>query len=184
MSMRIVLPLLLLLARVLYGVARAGTGGDGPTAAGDAAPRVWLLRHAEAGSSDDPVLTPAGTARADAWHAALGSPVLGRVYATDTRRSRATAGAIAADAGVAVDIYDPARPEALVRLLRERAEPAVVVAHSNTLNELALAMGADPGMAPIAHDEHDRVHAMPLAGSATAKPQPVPATSTAAPDPR
>lgn len=168
MHARIVLPLLILLALILYAIARATTGADAATATGEASAattadaQVWLVRHAEAGSGPDPALTPAGVARADAWYATLGSPVLRRVYATDTGRSRETAGAIAADAGVEVDIYDPARPEVLVQQLLERGEPAVVVAHSNTLNELAQALGADPHQPPIAHDEHDRVYALPL----------------------
>ncbi|MEN1971281.1 histidine phosphatase family protein [Luteimonas sp. MJ204] len=165
MYVRIVLPLLLLLALILYSVANAAPGADGAAAAGDAA-RVWLLRHAEAGSGPDPALTPAGVARADGWHAQLGSPALRRIYATDTLRSRETAAAIAADAGAELDIYDPAHPEALVQLLRERSEPAVVVAHSNTLNELAQALGADAGLPAIAHDEHDRVYLMPLRDTA------------------
>lgn len=167
MHARIVLPLLILLALLLYAIARATTGAAGAAPTGEATAaatdaKVWLVRHAEAGSGPDPALTPAGVARADAWHATLGSPALRRVYATDTGRSRETAGAIAADAGVEVDIYDPAHPEALVRLLMERGEPAVVVAHSNTLNELAQALGADPHQPPVAHDEHDRVYTMPL----------------------
>ncbi|MGY1530219.1 serine hydrolase [Luteimonas sp. A649] len=144
----------------------------GQALAGDAAgPRAWLVRHAEAGSGPDPALTPAGVARADAWYATLGSPALRRVYATDTGRSRETAGAIAADAGVEIDIYDPAHPEALVQRLLERGEPAVVVAHSNTLNELAQAMGADLHLPAIAHDEHDRVYAMSLGKAAKARAQ-------------
>lgn len=162
MYVRIVLPLLLLLAMILYAIVRPASGADIPAARGPGDAQVWLLRHAEAGGDPDPALTPAGVARADAWHAALGSPALRRVYATDTRRSRETAGAIAADAGAELDIYDPAQPEALVQRLRQRAEPAVVVAHSNTLNELAQALGADPHQPPIGHDEHDRVYTMPL----------------------
>jgi len=174
MHARIVLPLLILLALLLYAIARATTGADGTATAGDAAATasgatVWLVRHAEAGSGPDPALTPAGVARADAWYATLGSPALRRAYATDTGRSRETAGAIAADAGVEIAIYDPADPEALVQLLLERGEPAVVVAHSNTLNELAQAMGADLHLPPIAHDEHDRVYAMPLGEAAGAQ---------------
>lgn len=165
MYARIVLSILVLLACIVLAVAMASPGPEGAGAAATG-PTVWLLRHAEAGGDSDPALTASGAARADGWHAALGAPALRRVYATDTRRSRETAAAIAADAGseagVAIEIYDPAQPGALVRQLRERAEPAVVVAHSNTLNELAQAMGAGPELAAIAHDEHDRVYAMPL----------------------
>src|SRR5690606_20030996 len=88
MHARIVLPLLILLALLLYAIARATTGADGTATAGDAAATasgatVWLVRHAEAGSGPDPALTPAGVARADAWYATLGSPALRRAYATD-----------------------------------------------------------------------------------------------------
>lgn len=118
---------------------------------------VWLVRHAEAGAGPDPALTAAGEARADAWYAELGEPSIEVVFATDTRRSRDTADAIAADAGARVELYDPARPDLLVERLRALAVPAVVVGHSNTLGPMAELFGADAG-APIDHDEHDRVY--------------------------
>ena len=123
---------------------------------------VWLLRHAEAGEGSDPSLSAAGRARADAWHGVLGAPALRRVYATDTRRSRETAAAIAADAGAEVELYDPGEPGALIRQVVERNEPAVVVAHSNTLNPLAEALGAGPDLEEIGHDEHGRVYRVDL----------------------
>lgn len=146
----------LALAVLLGQVAVAGASPD------SLATQAWLLRHAEAGEGPDPALTAAGRERAAAWHERLGAPVLERVYASDTRRARETAEAIAADAGAPVELYDPAEPAALVERLRRRNEPALVVGHSNTLNPLAIALGLGPQLADIAHDEHDRVYLLPL----------------------
>lgn len=146
---------------LLDAAAEDGTSGAN-TGTGTA--EVWLIRHAEAGEGPDPALTPAGARRADGWHEAIGAPELARVYATDTRRSRETAAAIAADTGATVELYDPGDPGALIRHLRERAEPALVVAHSNTLPPLAAALGA-PDVVPVDHDEHDRLYRVAISSA-------------------
>ena len=142
----------------------AGVGPAGEQVSGAPGPGVpvWLLRHAEAGRETDPALTANGRARADAWHAQLGGPPLQRVYATDTRRARETAEAIAADAGAPVELYDPGDPGTLLGKLQSRNEAAVVVAHSNTLNPLAEALGAGPDLEEVGHDEHGRVYRLEL----------------------
>ncbi|HET6602675.1 MAG TPA: histidine phosphatase family protein [Xanthomonadaceae bacterium] len=129
--------------------------------ASDADQHAFLIRHAEAGDGDDPILSEAGAQRADGWHAALGAPELFVVYATPTRRALQTARAIAEDSGAELRQYEHGRLDVLAVELRTVPGNVVVVGHSNTTPELAELLGVEPGE-PIAHDEHDRVYRVDL----------------------
>ncbi len=119
-----------------------------------------LLRHAEKAlePADDPVLTAEGDARAvrlaNMLAGSAGSAV-GAVYATDTRRSQATARPLAERVGLEVSAWPPGEPDEVIRelLRRHRGGTIVVVGHSNTVPAMVAALDGGLEPAPIADDD-------------------------------
>lgn len=152
----------LVAAGVLAGCASTRTPSGAATAGG---PTLLLVRHAEKGADDprDPLLTPAGGARAQRLAAELRDAPLVAVYSTDTRRTRATATPAAQAHGLDVTPYDPRDAAALAGELRARHPRGLVlvVGHSNTLPALAAAL-CGCTVAPMAEHEYGlryRLHA-------------------------
>lgn len=111
---------------------------------------VVLVRHAEkaAEPAADPPLTGAGRARAEALAATLKGARISAVLTTHLARTRETAAAVAAQAGVAVRPVPlngglPQHLAATVALARRAPADStvVIVGHSNTVPELARALG-------------------------------------------
>lgn len=164
-------PLLGLAARLVVAAAAlsaalpAGAGGAG---AAEARPFAFLVRHAEkdAAGGDDPALSAEGAARAQRLADLLADQPIARVYVSDTRRARDTAAPYASRRGVPVELYDPKKLAELAALLRERGESALVVGHSNTTDELAVALGGESaGRMP--DEEYGRLYRVDLVDGGT-----------------
>lgn len=109
---------------------------------------VVLVRHGEKAEGTDPELTAAGQARAQVLADSLKGARLTRVLATPPKRTQLTAGPAAAAAGLKVEPVSLdgggaahiARVAAEVRKARP-GETVLVVGHSNTVPEIAKALG-------------------------------------------
>lgn len=109
---------------------------------------VVLARHGEKAEGQDPELTSAGQARAQALAEAVKGARLTRVLATPPKRTQLTAGPAAAAAGLKVEPVSldgggaahVARVAAEVRKAKP-GETVLVVGHSNTVPEIARALG-------------------------------------------
>lgn len=121
--------------------------------------QVWIVRHAEKQAGDDPALTPAGEARAQALAQLRFIPQ--RVFSTDTRRTRSTALPTASRWQLPVEIYDHRDPAALAARVLESGENTLIVGHSNTIAGLAAAFGVDPGR-EVRENEYDRLYVITL----------------------
>ncbi len=161
-------PLLAALApRAAAGAAR--DGADAPDAR-----TVILVRHAEKAQDDprDPGLSEVGVRRAAALAALLAGAGVTHVFATDYRRTRDTAGPVAADGALEVASYDPRDPAAVAKRVAElpAGSIALVVGHSNTTPQLYTALGADepggledsPYGRKLPEDVYDRVYVATL----------------------
>lgn len=134
----------------------------------DGASVVYLVRHAEkADDSRDPALSPTGVVRAERLARMLADAGITHVWSTDFQRTRETAGPIAAQLALTLQIYDGAKLAELVERLRTTPGRHLVVGHSNTTPVVVRLLGADPGT-PIADAEYDRLYVVTLTpGSAT-----------------
>ena len=142
---------------------------------------VYLTRHAEkATEGKDPDLTEQGRARARTLARILAKTGIAAIYSTPTNRTRQTAQPLAAHNGVEVQLYDPAKPGAMVGKARAANGPTLVVGHSNTVPDLVRLFGGAP-VAPIGDEEYDRLYQLIINpdGSVTT----VLLTSVAAPTP-
>lgn len=125
-----------------------------------------LLRHAEKSlePADDPLLTPAGEARALRLANMLGSGGAGAnriaaVYASETRRAEATAAPLAERLGLETARTPEGEAPAVMRelLRRHRGRVVLVVGHSNTVPAMVAALtgGREPPV--LADDEFDAI---------------------------
>lgn len=119
---------------------------------------VVLVRHAERGAGADPALTAAGQARATLLAQMLQDAALSAVFVTDTQRSRQTGTPAATGAGVALTQYDATDAAALAAAIRagHPGRTVLVVAHSNTVDDIAAALGA-AGVSELTDAQFDRM---------------------------
>jgi broad specificity phosphatase PhoE len=120
---------------------------------------VYIVRHAEkAGGGADPPLSAAGRARAQELVHVLGDEGIDAVFVTEFVRTQQTGAPMAASAGLAAQQY-PAGDAAGVAatILADHAgERVLVVGHSNTVDDVAAALGAG-GLSDLAEDQFDRL---------------------------
>lgn len=106
-----------------------------------------VVRHAEKGSGDpqDPALSPAGLARAEALAMQLRDTPLVAVYATGFQRTQQTAAPVARMHGIDVQAYDAKLPASeFASQLRDAhaSGNVLVVGHSNTVPGIVAALCA------------------------------------------
>ncbi|MEQ1893468.1 MAG: phosphoglycerate mutase family protein [Planctomycetota bacterium] len=127
---------------------------------------VILVRHAEKDSAkdkNDPPLTAGGTARAEELARLLAHAGVTRLVASEFRRTQATLAPLAKATGVTLEKRPAKELAALAEELRDAPAGSVtiVAGHSNTVPQLAEALGAPlPGIAKGANlgdDEYDRL---------------------------
>ena len=153
-SLRFCLLALLLLPPLTHG------GGE---PAADSRLVAFLVRHAEkTADAEDPALSDAGKARAQALASLLRDAGIEAVYSTDYRRTRDTAAPLAAQLRLNVTIYDPRQLESLAADLRRHGRRTLVVGHSNTTPELAGLLGGEPGPPIDEHSEYDRLYVVTI----------------------
>lgn len=138
---------------------------DAATAAAAPVTTIVIVRHAEkaAEPADDPLLSEAGRARAQALLSALGDARIDAIYSTQYERTRNTARPLAEAAGVDVTIVPAARGEPpYITAVAERARTehpggvVVIVGHSNTLGPTIAALGGPDDIGELADDAYDR----------------------------
>jgi broad specificity phosphatase PhoE len=105
---------------------------------------VFVIRHAEKhGTGDDPGLTDAGRARANAWADLLSHADIAHVITTDAKRTRETGGIIAEALDVAQTQVAMTDVTGLVDLLGfDHADDRVlVVGHTETIPSILAGLG-------------------------------------------
>lgn len=124
---------------------------------------IFLVRHAERADDgkeaqdEDPHLSEAGFARAQALAVMLTDVELTHVHSTDFVRTRETGTPTAESHGLGVTIYDHRTPAEFAYWLRSTPGRHLVVGHSNSTPALVEALGGDPHGA-IDHLEYDRLY--------------------------
>lgn len=136
---------------------------------------VIVVRHAEktAEPAADPLLTPAGSARAEALVEALKDVGINAVVTTEFQRTRLTGAPVAAKLGLTGEVISArirghAKAVADSVLAKYKGKAVLVVGHSNTVPEIVEALGA-PKPGAICDDGYDNmfVVTIPASGAAT-----------------
>ena len=129
----------------------------------DAAPVVFIVRHAEKASSGgkDPDLSVEGQKRADALANMLKDSQITSVFVTEFKRTQETAAPTARAAHVNPTVIPANDMASLVQKLRALKGNALVVGHGNTIPDLLKAIGiATPVTIP--EDDYTEVFAVLL----------------------
>ena len=116
-----------------------------------------IVRHAEKASEqgDDPPLSEAGRARAEALSRMLRDSGINAIFTTEFKRTKETAALTAIALKVTPTIVPAKEIETLANKLRELDGNALVVAHGNTIPDLIKALGI---YVPINIPESDYDH--------------------------
>ena len=111
--------------------------------AANAAPVIFIVRHAEKASSGgkDPDLSPEGQKRADALAHILKDSEVTSVFVTEFKRTQQTAAPIAVAVHVTPTVVPANDTGALADKLRALNGNALVVGHGNTIPDLLKALG-------------------------------------------
>lgn len=143
--------------RLMIAIAAALLTLIGSAAPAAAQSTVYVIRHLEKGTGDDPSLTPQGAAQAQALAELLAGDGIKAVFATRTRRAQETGAPLAARAGVPVSLYDPRDGQGLIEAVTAVEGPVLIVGHSNTVPDIVVAFGgARP--APLAEDAYGTLY--------------------------
>ncbi|NVO58204.1 histidine phosphatase family protein [Rhodobacteraceae bacterium B1Z28] len=126
--------------------------------------RLWtatiiLVRHADiAPGGADPSLSAAGQARAELLRDMLQDEGIRAVFVTNTNRSRQTGTPTATAVGVVLSNYPALDAAWLAARVRSHhaGQTVLVVAHSNTVDDIAAAFGAS-GVLELAEHQFDRM---------------------------
>ena len=112
-------------------------------AAANAAPVIFIVRHAEKATTggNDPALSPQGKKRAEALANILKDSQITAVFATEFKRTQKTAAPTAKAAHVSPTVIPVNDIGVLVEKLRALNGNALVVGHTNTIPDLVKALG-------------------------------------------
>lgn len=122
---------------------------------------IIILRHAEkdtAAGGDDPILTVAGTEKAERLSAIFDKVVPDAFYSTDYTRTRETLTPWAKQASREIQIYDPANlPDFADMLMKQKGKTIVVAGHSNTVPVLVNLLIRDEKYRALADTEYSKI---------------------------
>ncbi len=116
--------------------------------------QVFVMRHLQAESGEDPGLTAAGHGDAQLlanWFDNSDKPTA--IFVTRYRRSQETAGPLAGRLRTRPIVYDSSDNDALVEAVKARRGNVLVIGHSNTVPDIVERLGG-VRPAPIQHHEH------------------------------
>lgn len=119
---------------------------------------VVLVRHAEKAGGTNAPLSSAGQGRANLLWGVLQDEDVSGVFVTNTARSEQTGQPTATDHDLSPTHYDATDGPALANTIRlhHAGHTVLVVAHSNTIDDIAGALGA-PGLGELAETQYDRM---------------------------
>jgi phosphohistidine phosphatase SixA len=138
---------------------------------------VVVVRHAEKATlpAEDPVLTEKGMKRAEIFASMLDSARVSAIYTTQFTRNIQTAGPLAQRQGISPTVLQitsgkvPEYAQALQRdiALNHPGTTVVVVAHSNTIDDILLALGG-PDIGDLREDDYNRIFILSVGNSSEA----------------
>lgn len=132
------------------------------------ATKIYIVRHAEKITDNpkdrDPLLTTKGTQRAEALSQFFRKKELDAFYATDYKRTKATAQPTTTDKGLDIQMYDTKNLKIAIRSIVESniGKTILIVGHSNTILETIEAAGGQKPFATIADTDYNNIFLVTL----------------------
>jgi phosphohistidine phosphatase SixA len=100
---------------------------------------IYIVRHGEKATTPagNPVLTEAGAQRAERLKDLLQSKKIQHIFSTNTTRTLSTAQPTSTATGIPIATYMSKPDSAFIQRLRTLKKNALVVGHSNTIDDIA-----------------------------------------------
>ncbi|HEX6973250.1 MAG TPA: phosphoglycerate mutase family protein [Vicinamibacterales bacterium] len=138
-------------------------------AAAAAQSTVFVVRHAERADGgttspmmgNDPDLSDAGRARAQALAAVLRDAGITAIFATEFKRTQQTAAPLAKALGISVTTVSAKEPGALIAKIKAASGNVLVVGHSNSVPDVVTGLGVTPPVT-IGDAEYDNLFVVRL----------------------
>jgi 2,3-bisphosphoglycerate-dependent phosphoglycerate mutase len=129
----------------------------------------YIVRHAEkatqeANMSSDVPLTPEGEHRAQIISSMLHDKKIAYVFSTNTIRTRSTAKPTADLFHLTTEIYGPRPDSTFIRLLRSRKKNTLVVAHSNTVDDIVNMLIGEKKLDDLPDSEYSKMFIVKMKG--------------------
>lgn len=130
---------------------------------------VYIVRHAEkaTGGGDVQLADPQGFNRAKALAHVLGDAGIVAIFVSTAIRTQQTGAPLAADLGITVQPCEVCSAQGIADkiLTNHIGSRVLVVGHSNTVDDIAAALGA-PGLSDLAEGQFDRLFVVHRHGTA------------------
>jgi phosphohistidine phosphatase SixA len=126
---------------------------------------IYLVRHAEKQTGRDPDLSVEGIARAKELARVLQNESIDTVFVTQYKRTQQTAAVVAEQQNSKVEQYDAGDAKHLAEGItgHHSGERILVVGHSNTLDDIAAALGVN-GLSDLEETMYDRLYVIQRIG--------------------
>lgn len=131
---------------LLLGLAACVTNAASPAKA------IYVMRHLQKGSGDDPQLSAEGRTNAQRLFEVLKRDLPKAIFVSTTRRARETAEPLAERLGITLTPYDPRNAAALIEAIEAEERNVLIIGHSNTVPDIIGRLG---GTAPPPLSEED-----------------------------
>jgi 2,3-bisphosphoglycerate-dependent phosphoglycerate mutase len=98
----------------------------------------YVVRHAEksAAPKEDPLLTDAGSQRAERLKMILENKGIEKIYSTKTVRTLTTGKPLADAKSIQIEIYEPKNQTGFIETLKKSKQNSLIVGHSNTIRHI------------------------------------------------
>jgi len=142
----------------LFGSQSAMAKGDHEHGQSHEPSVIYLVRHAEKQKGRDPDLSTEGVARAKELARVLQNESIDTVFVTQYKRTQQTAAVVAEQQQSKVEQYDAGDAKHLAQGItgHHAGERILVVGHSNTLDDIAAALGVS-GLSDLDETMYDRL---------------------------
>lgn len=124
----------------------------------------YFIRHFEKQQGSDPHLTALGKQQAQALIVALKGKALSKIYSTQYKRTLESAGPLAVERGLEINIYAPTKLELLAEQISQQNN-ILVVGHSNTTAQIIRLMGGQ--LADLSEADYGQLFILTKADSQT-----------------
>lgn len=125
----------------------------------------YIVRHAEKAVPDagntmmanDPPLSDIGKARANALLETLKNEKIAYIFSTNTIRTRTTAEPLSKQLNVSIQTYGPRPDSAFIQQLKALNKDALIVGHSNTVDDIVNMLCGEQKLTDLADSEYDNL---------------------------
>lgn len=126
--------------------------------------QVFVIRHLQKATGDDPPLSPEGAANAEKLASLLADKGIAAIFATPTKRAMQTAEPLAKQLGLTIQPYHARDFAALAAAVAKAPGPVLIVGHSNTVPDIVAYFGA-PRPVSLTEADYGTVFAVDPAGT-------------------